>query len=86
MSAPVLAIIADHLAGGHTLTRGSTSLDNTLRIASCRSTEWVLAHTTFAVIGPAFFHGSMNLFAEDGTLLAVASQTGVLPRRPPSHP
>jgi acyl-CoA thioesterase len=40
----------------------------------------VLNETQFSGISSGVFHGSMNLFAEDGTLLAIASQTGLPPR------
>ncbi|MEM1250587.1 MAG: hypothetical protein AAGK22_29750, partial [Acidobacteriota bacterium] len=80
LSTALLAIYADHMPGAIRLTRGSTSLDCTLRFASLRPSRWVLAETRMEAVGPRLFHSSMNLFAEDGTLLAVASETGVLPR------
>ena len=68
------------MPGAIRLTRGGTSLDCTLRFASMRPSRWVLAETTINAVGPRLFHSSMNLFAQDGPLLAPASETGVLPR------
>ncbi len=80
LSAGVLAIIADFLAGGHSQSGGSASLDNTLRIHNIVESEWVLLDTQFSGFAHGAFHGHTHLFAQDGTLLATAGQTGMLPR------
>ncbi|MGF1454235.1 MAG: acyl-CoA thioesterase [Alphaproteobacteria bacterium] len=77
-----LAIIADFVpsAAGHALGRnaGANSLDNTLRIRRLVPTDWVLCRTQIQGIHGGFIHGSMLLFAQDGDLMAVASQSGIL--------
>jgi len=83
-SAPItpalLAIMADFLAGGHAETGGSASLDNTIRIHHIKQTEWVLMDTQFSGLAGGAFHGHTRLFAQDGTLLATAGQSGMLPK------
>lgn len=76
----LLAVFADFLPGAIPITRGSSSLDNTLRIQALRPTEWCLLDARISALGAGFFHGEMHLFAENGTLLATASQSGALPR------
>ena len=62
------------------MTRRSTSLDNTLRIRCLVPTRWCLLDARIHGLASGFFHGEMCIFAEDGTLLATASQSGILPR------
>lgn len=81
-SAGLLAIVADFFLGAHSLTRTGTSLDNLFRLHAVKQTEWVLMETKISSIFNGVVHGEQWLFAEDGTLLATASQTGLLPRRP----
>ncbi len=57
---------------------GATSLDNTLRIADRRDTDWVLCVAQLDAIQSGLFHGRMALYARDGALLAVAAQSGVV--------
>ncbi len=76
----ILAIIADFLAGGHRQAAGSSSLDNTIRIHNIVESEWVLLDTMFSGFASGAFHGHSHLFAQDGTLLATAGQTGMLPK------
>jgi len=54
---------------------GGTSLDNSLRFARLVDTDWILMDMDpwFATSG--YLHGAARLWAEDGTLLGVASQT-----------
>lgn len=81
VTAGVLAIFADFLPGAIAPTRRSSSLDNTLRIRRLPpDTRWCLLDTRMAGLASGFFHGEMSIFAEDGTLLATASQSGALPR------
>jgi acyl-CoA thioesterase len=81
VSAGLLAVFADFLAGATEMTRGSSSLDNTLRLRELRPTRWCLLDARIQGLGSGFFHGELCIFAEDGTLLATASQSGALPRR-----
>ena len=80
VGAGLLAIVADFLAGGHSSASGSSSLDNTLRIHNIVETEWILLDTQFSGFSAGAFHGHTHLFAQDGTLLATAGQTGMLPK------
>jgi acyl-CoA thioesterase len=54
---------------------GGTSLDNSVRFARLVDTEWMLLDMDpwFATSG--YLHGAARVWAEDGTLLGVASQT-----------
>ena len=56
------------------------SLDNTLRMAQPADTEWVLLDANVASVTNGFASLHANLWAEDGTLLAVFSQTLVVRR------
>ncbi len=82
MSAGLLAVIADYVPGGIRVAldqpAGANSLDNTLRIVRITATEWVMCETHIFAIANGFVHGRMHIFAEDGTLLATASQSGIV--------
>lgn len=82
IDAAMLAVIADFVpsATGHALGRqaGANSLDNTLRVRTIVPTEWVCCDIQVHGIHAGFVHGDMKLFAEDGTFMAVASQSGIL--------
>ncbi|MCU0260815.1 MAG: thioesterase family protein [Ilumatobacteraceae bacterium] len=54
---------------------GGNSLDNTLRVAHLVPTEWVLLDIRVHAVERGFGHGLVHMFAEDGTLLATASQS-----------
>lgn len=86
MSASLLAVIADFLPGASRIATGgdfgTNSLDNTLRIHDIVPTEWVLTQTHITTVRSGLFHGSMMLFAEDGTLLATANQSGIARTEP----
>jgi len=60
------------------LDGGGNSLDNTLRLRAVVPTEWVLCDIQMSSVGRGFAHGHLRLFAEDGTLMATASQSLVL--------
>ncbi len=81
MSTGLLAIIGDFVGGATSMTRGCTSLDNTLRIHRIVASDWILADTQILGMANGAFHGHTRLFAEDGTLLAIAGQSAML-RRP----
>jgi acyl-CoA thioesterase len=78
----MLAIMADHVPSGvgHALGRnaGGNSLDNTIRFLTIVPTEWVLCDVTIIGVAHGVAHGSMRLFAQDGRLMATASQSMIL--------
>ncbi|MDZ7733073.1 MAG: thioesterase family protein [Acidimicrobiia bacterium] len=57
---------------------GGKSLDNTLRVVSLVPTEWVLLDVHIHAISRGFGHGRVHLWSEDGTLLAIASQSAIV--------
>lgn len=77
-----LAVMADFLPSGvgNALgtNAGGNSLDNTIRFARMVPTQWVLADIRIHATAGGFVHGRVHLFAEDGTLLATASQSLIL--------
>jgi acyl-CoA thioesterase-2 len=81
-TAGALAVVADYVPFGIGQALGrrvsSNSLDNTLRImrpSERHPTEWVLADVRVQAVADGFGHGVVHLWAEDGTLLATASQS-----------
>lgn len=78
----LLAVFADFVPSGvgHAIGRnaGANSLDNTLRIREMVDTEWVLCDIRIHGVHAGFVHGRMLLFAENGTLMATASQSGII--------
>ena len=77
-----LATIADYVPTGigNALGRhsGGRSLDNTFRLIGLGDTEWVLAEVSINAISNGLVHGDIALFADDGQLMALGSQTLVL--------
>ena len=57
---------------------GGNSLDNTLRVARLVPTKWVLLDIRIHAVEQGFGHGLVHMFAEDGTLLATASQSCIV--------
>jgi acyl-CoA thioesterase len=82
VDAGLLAIMADHVPSGigAALGRnaGGNSLDNTIRFLRIVPTEWVLCDITITGISGGFAHGDIRLFAQDGQLMATASQSMIL--------
>jgi acyl-CoA thioesterase len=82
VSASALAILGDFVPFGigQALGRhgGGNSLDNTLRVAQIVPTEWVLVDVRMHAIHHGFGHGLVHLWAEDGTLMATASQSTIV--------
>jgi acyl-CoA thioesterase len=82
VSAPTLAVLGDYVPLGlgttlrHEIT--SNSLDNTIRVAAIVPTEWVLVDIRVDVVAQGFGHGQVHLWAEDGTLMATASQSALI--------
>jgi len=90
-SAATLAILGDYVPFGIGQALGAfaggNSLDNTLRVLRIVPTEWVLLDIQIEGIDHGFGHGTVRLFAEDGTLMATASQSTIVrywddPERP----
>lgn len=57
---------------------GGNSLDNALRVVRLVPTEWVLLDIRVSAVASGFGHGLVHLWAEDGTLLATASQSAIV--------
>jgi acyl-CoA thioesterase len=82
MSAATLAILGDYVPFGIGQALGAqaggNSLDNTLRVGRLVPTDWVLLDIRIDAIANGFGHGVVHLWAEDGTLLASASQSTIV--------
>ena len=82
IDAAMLAIIADHAPSGVGAAigrhAGGNSLDNTLRIARLVHTRWVLADIHVQALANGFAHAAISLFAENGGLMALASQSMIV--------
>jgi len=85
IDASALAIFADHVPSGVGnalgVNGGGSSLDNTIRIVRLVPTQWVLCDISIHAIHAGFGHGAMRLFAEDGQLMATASQSMIVRQR-----
>jgi acyl-CoA thioesterase len=55
-----------------------TSLDNSMRFGPVPDTEWVLVDFDPYLVSGGYAHGAARLWAQDGTLLGVASQTATV--------
>jgi acyl-CoA thioesterase len=84
MSAAALGILGDYVPSGIGqalgLRAGGRSLDNTLRVARLVPTEWVLLDVRIHAVANGMGHGLVHQWAEDGTLLATASQSAIVRR------
>lgn len=80
--AAFLAMIADYLPEAIHMNigrrAGAVSLDNVIRIISRAVTPWLLCDIRLDAISSGLFHGRMRICAQDGSLLATASQSGVV--------
>ena len=78
----MLAVLADFVPQGVGVAlgknAGGNSLDNTLRIRRIVPTDWVLCDIRISGVADGFAHGAMSLFAQDGELMATASQSLIL--------
>ncbi|RIJ14479.1 acyl-CoA thioesterase [Henriciella mobilis] len=78
----LLAIINDFVPSGTShalgLPAGANSLDNTLRIRRIVETEWVCCDIQIEGVHNGFVHGRIAMFADDGTLMATGSQSGII--------
>ena len=82
VDATSLAILGDFVPMGvgqaMGIYGGGNSLDNTLRVARLVPTEWVLLDIRVHAVSRGFGHGLVHMFAEDGTLMATASQSCIV--------
>ncbi len=82
VDATTLAILGDFVPMGVGqalgVRGGGNSLDNTLRVVQLVPTEWVLLDIRVHGVGRGFGHGLVHMFAEDGTLMATASQSCIV--------
>ncbi len=89
-SGAALAILGDYVPFGIGQSLGAfaggNSLDNTLRVVRIVPTEWVLLDIQVDGIDHGFGHGTVRLFATDGTLLATASQSTIVRYWKPFQP
>ena len=81
INAALLALTSDFILGAHSATRGGASLDNTFRMFSNQSTEWILSCTQMVGFADGAAHCNQVQYAQDGTLLSISSQTGLIPRQ-----
>ncbi len=80
--AGLLAVISDFFLGAHPRAHGGSSLDATFRFIQSAPPGWVLSVTQMCAFDRGVAQGQAQHFGEDGTLLAISSQTGVVPRVP----
>jgi acyl-CoA thioesterase-2 len=82
VDAAALAVLGDFVPMGVGqalgVRGGGNSLDNTLRVARLVPTEWVLLDIRVHGVERGFGHGLVHMFAEDGTLIATASQSCIV--------
>jgi len=82
VDAAALAILGDFVPMGVGqalgVRGGGNSLDNTLRVVHLVPTEWVLLDIRVHAVERGFGHGLVHMFAQDGTLLATASQSCIV--------
>ena len=82
IDAAMLAVMADFVPSGigNALGKnaGGNSLDNTIRVRRVVPTEWVLCDIRIHGVHGGFGHGAMYLFAQDGELMATASQSVIV--------
>jgi len=85
-TAAMLAWLGDCMPLGVAAAKGhftlGTSLDNTLRFGGRAESEWLLADIRPSTADRGYAFGDVDLWAEDGTLLATASQTAIIKPRP----
>ena len=58
-------------------------VNTTLRVGQLVPTEWVLLDIRIHAVANGFGHGVVHLWAQDGTLLATASQSTIVRMLPP---
>jgi acyl-CoA thioesterase len=82
VSSTALSIVGDMVPFGISqslgMRAGGNSLDNTIRVVRLVSTEWMLIDVRIHAVASGFGHGLAHIWAQDGTLLATASQSAVV--------
>lgn len=82
IDAEALAVLSDYIPTGIGNAVGrhvaGSSLDNTIRIHRVVPTTWVLCDIQIEGVQRGFSHGVIDLYAEDGTLLASGSQSAII--------
>jgi acyl-CoA thioesterase II len=82
VSATSLAVLGDYVPMGISQALGidtsSNSLDNTLRVGTIVPTDWVMIDIRVDLVARGFGHGTVYLWAPDGTLMAAASQSAIV--------
>jgi len=82
VDASALAVLGDYIPLGVSqamgIRGGGNSLDNTLRVVRLVPTEWVLLDIRIHAIDRGFAHGLVHMYAENGTLMATASQSCIV--------
>ncbi len=77
-----LSILGDYVPSGVAQALGRSSIgnsvDNTIRVVQLVASEWVLCDIQILAIANGFGHGRAHLWAQDGTLLGVASQSMIV--------
>ncbi len=86
-----LSVLGDYVPSGVAQALGrpsiGNSLDNTIRVVQLVPSEWILCDIHILAIANGFGHGRAHLWAEDGTLLGIASQSVIVRLgRPPRSP
>jgi acyl-CoA thioesterase len=59
---------------------GGNSLDNSIRVLRRVPTEWLLLDVRIHGVANGFGHGLVHMWAEDGSLMATASQSAIVRR------
>lgn len=79
VDAATLAVLGDFVPRGVGqalgIRGGGNSLDNTLRVVNLVPTRWVLIDIKVHGVARGFGHGLVHMYAEDGSLMATASQS-----------
>lgn len=79
---PMLAVVADYVVGASSHAMGrqvnGNSLDNTIRYTGTGHHEWVLCDMHMQAAFGGAGHATMYIYAPDGLLLAIASQSFIL--------
>ena len=90
VDATTLAILGDFVPMGVGqalgVRGGGNSLDNTIRVCRLVPTQWVLLDIQIHAVERGFGHGLVHMWAEDGTLLATASQSCIVRMWPGERP
>jgi acyl-CoA thioesterase len=85
MELPVIAdLAAMALPSALGKPASGNSLDNNIRFVREADSEWILSCTQVASVQHGLTHIGTNIFSQDGSILAVASQSMILRVRPPN--